>query len=186
MRLVIFMILWLVGFGNTDPDVVLPAKWAVKIESNNFENLYKVCDDVYRSEQPSSSAMKEAETLGIRSVLNLRTAHDNARHLKNCDLEALGYPIHTKGICHKDLVESLKVIRAAKKPILVHCWHGADRTSAIIAAYRMIEMKWTKEEAIAEFRNGGFGFHEDWFPNIIQLIEDLDVEQLKRDLNSPS
>ncbi|MDA9563362.1 dual specificity protein phosphatase family protein [Flavobacteriales bacterium] len=186
MGLLTCILLFIVGFGEPEPDVVSSAKWAVKIESDNFENLFKVCDDIYRSEQPSSAAMIEAQSLGIKSVFNLRTAHGDARHLKNSKLQALEYPIHTKGICYADLVESLRVIREAKKPVLVHCWHGADRTSAIIAAYRLIEMKWTKEEAIAEIRNGGFGFHEDWFPNIIQLIEDLDVEKLKRDLNSPS
>jgi len=38
---------------------------------------------------------------------------------------------------------------------------------------------WTKDEAIAEMTQGGFGFHEVW-QNLVEYLRDLDVEKLKR------
>jgi tyrosine-protein phosphatase SIW14 len=77
----------------------------------------------------------------------------------------------------------LKVIIKSEKPVLLHCKHGSDRTGCIVAAYRMAISGWTKEEAIREFREGGFGYHENWYPNILRLINSMDIEQLKKDIN---
>ncbi len=49
----------------------------------------------------------------------------------------------------------------------------------MIAVYRIIVQGWTKEEAIQEFAEGGFGFHRE----IIMLpywLNILDVEGIRR------
>ena len=51
----------------------------------------------------------------------------------------------------------------------------ADRTGTVCAVYRVAVDGWTKEEAIREMREGGFGFHEVW-KNLPRWIEGLDVE----------
>jgi len=51
-----------------------------------------------------------------------------------------------------------------------------------MAAYRIIKCGWTKEEAIKELREGGFGYHEKAYPNIIRLVNSLDIEKLKKDI----
>lgn len=51
----------------------------------------------------------------------------------------------------------------------------------MVAAYRIANQGWTKEKSIDEFLNGGFGYHEKWFPNILTLLHSLDVEKLKID-----
>jgi tyrosine-protein phosphatase SIW14 len=66
--------------------------------------------------------------------------------------------------------------------LLLHCKQGSDRTGYIVAAYRMAVMNWTKEEAIREFKKGGYGYHEAAFPNIVRLLEALDIERLKLDI----
>ena len=49
--------------------------------------------------------------------------------------------------------------------------------------YRIIVQGWTKEEAIREMMEGGFGFHEIW-DNLPAWIDQLDVESLKKDLRA--
>jgi len=85
-------------------------------------------------------------------------------------------------ISYTDIVAGMRVIKSAKKPALVHCKHGADRTGCIVAIYRIVNCGWTRENAIKEFRYGGFHYHEKSFPNILQLLETVDIAQLKKDL----
>ncbi|MEM6543138.1 MAG: protein tyrosine phosphatase, partial [Bacteroidota bacterium] len=64
-----------------------------------------------------------------------------------------------------------------------HCWHCSDRTGAISAAYRIVFEDWEKEEAIKELRKEEFGYHENWYPNVMDLLRDLDVDALKKELD---
>ena len=75
---------------------------------------------------------------------------------------------------------ALRQFRAAPKPVLVHCWHGSDRTGSVVAAYRIAFQNWTPAAALDELRHGGYGYHEKWFPNIIALFEKLDAAELRR------
>jgi protein-tyrosine phosphatase len=71
----------------------------------------------------------------------------------------------------------------SKKPALVHCLHGSDRTGAVVAAYRMTYENWSKEDAIAEFKEERFGYHEKWFPTILEVLQSIDIDSLKSDVN---
>lgn len=48
------------------------------------------------------------------------------------------YELRAGNIHDKGIIDALKVIKDAPKPILVHCLHGSDRTGAVIAMYRII------------------------------------------------
>ena len=47
------------------------------------------------------------------------------------------------------------------------------------AIYRIVEQGWSKEDAIAEMTQGGFGYHPIW-SNLIRYIENMDVAEIKR------
>lgn len=158
-----------------------PSIWAQKVYDVGLDNIYKVDRNLYRSEQLHAESMLAIEKLGIKTVLNLRrTKKDKVR---NTSLILEQVRINTSTISYNDVVKSLQIIDGAKKPVLVHCWHGSDRTGCIVAAYRMVYNDWTKEQAIQELIEGGYGYHKKWFPNIIELLNSLDVEKLKHDVN---
>ena len=71
--------------------------------------------------------------------------------------------------------------RPENGPFLIHCQHGADRTGLMSAMYRIIEQGWTKEAAIREMIEGGYGYHPMW-RNIIRYIEQVDVEKIRKAL----
>ena len=50
------------------------------------------------------------------------------------------------------------VLDASKRPVLVHCAHGEERTGAVIAAYRVVAEGWEPAAAEAEAIRLGFGF----------------------------
>ena len=161
-----------------------PSEWSGKLTVNTLENLYKVDDNLFRSEQPNASDMKALEQFGVKTVLNLRRVQDDNREAKNASLILHHIPINTFKMSYEELLQSVRMIQNADKPVLVHCLHGSDRTGVVVAAYRMTTQGWTKEAAIKEFKEGGDGYHDGWFPNLVELLETLDVQKLKTDLSS--
>ena len=152
------------------------------INSPNFKNLYKVTTGIYRSDQPSKKGMEELEKLGIKTILNLRNHRNDNMESRKTALILRRVKINAWKMDYSQLVEALKIMKNSEKPILVHCLHGSDRTGAVIAGYRIAYENWTKEEAISEFREEKYGFHEEMFPNILDLLEQVDSVKLKEDL----
>ena len=82
----------------------------------------------------------------------------------------------------QQLLEALTLIKNRKGPLLIHCWHGSDRTGATVAAYRLVFQNWSKEQAIDEMVNGGYGYHAGIYPNLLELINKLDVAKIRKQL----
>lgn len=101
---------------------------------------------------------------------------------KRLDLNIRHMPIKTRKMTEADLVDALDFIDDTHYNTIVHCKHGSDRTGAVIAAYHVIYNNWSKESAIEEMRNPKFGYHEKLFPNLVGLIENLDIEGVRDEL----
>jgi protein tyrosine/serine phosphatase len=144
-------------------------------------NLHKVDDVLYRSAQPTASGMKELKKVGIKTVVNLRSFHSDRDEIGDTEL---GYEHLYMKAWHPERKEAVRFLQLVtdpeRVPVLVHCQHGADRTGTLCAIYRIVIQKWTKEEAIREMTEGGFGFHEVWI-NLPDWIDDLDAETLEKE-----
>ncbi|MEJ1972009.1 MAG: dual specificity protein phosphatase family protein [Lacunisphaera sp.] len=137
-------------------------------------------DELYRCEQPRKADIADLRALGVRSILNLRNYHTNSAAFEVAGFKLFVEPMKADKITVDNLVSALRQFRAAPKPVLVHCWHGSDRAGSVVAAYRIVFQNWTPAAALDELRQGGFGFHERWFPNIVALFEKLDAAELRR------
>jgi protein tyrosine/serine phosphatase len=153
--------------------------WATKVENGYLNNLYKINDSVYRSEQPGREGFNFINTLGIKSVLNLRNRHSDAALLNNKELTGYHIKIETKDFSDSEIIESLKIIKTAYKPILIHCRFGSDRTGVVSAMYRIVFENWTKEKALDELKNGNYGFHKQ-FKNIPGYIMNVNTDSIKK------
>lgn len=163
-----------------------PSEWAERIELRGFNNLFKIDEDLYRAEQPNTKDMLVLQQFGIKSILNLRLIQNDNYEARKTFLKLNHVSVNTFKMSYNQVLESIRIIDSAEKPILIHCLHGSDRTGVVVAVYRIVKQGWAKEEAIAEFAQGGYGYHESWFPNLVLLIEDLDVEKLQLDLAADS
>lgn len=139
-----------------------------KIESDSFKRLYQLNDSIYRSEQPSRKGFLELQELGIQTSITFRRNKDDTKKARLTELELVHIPLKTAELTEEDIIAALRAIQIAQKPVLVHCWHGSDRTGAITAAYRVIFENWSKEDAINELRRPELGYHENWYPNVVE------------------
>jgi protein tyrosine/serine phosphatase len=180
LRLVILVLALTGGLSASTAPRTRPAEWAPPLIETSLENVYRVSNDLYRCEQPTTRDIADLKTLGVHTLLNLRRYHTDSKEFAAAGFTLLANPIDAGDVTEDYLVATLRQFRAAPKPVVVHCWHGSDRTGVFVAAYRIVFDGWTREAAIDEFRHGGYGFHEKWYPNLIALLEKLDAEKLRQ------
>jgi len=154
-----------------------PLTWAQPVLGMTLGNVFKVSDDLYRSEQPDREHLPELRRLGIRAVLNLREYHDDADEIRDDGIALFRVAMNAGDMDPAKLAQAMAIIRTAPKPILIHCWHGSDRTGAVVASYRMLIQHWEREAAIDEFKHGGFGYHETWYPNIESYLRTMPLDR---------
>lgn len=155
-----------------------PEKWAKHVPSATLKNWYQMDADVYRSEQPTRRGFEEIRDRGIKSIVNLRDSHSDAKLVEGLGLGLAEIPMSAWSFSADDVVKALRAIRAAPKPVLFHCQHGSDRTGLIAAMYRIVFQGWPKDEALAELKGGGFGFHW-YYMNIPAYIRRVDVAKIR-------
>jgi|MudIll2142460700_1097286.scaffolds.fasta_scaffold50607_2 protein tyrosine/serine phosphatase len=158
-----------------------PSTWAVQMKSTcHVPNFYKINDNLYRSAQPTAIGMEQLKQMGIKTIINLRTFHSDTDEIGSTGL--LNERLHVKNwhIEDEDVIKVMRILANRENgPYLIHCHYGADRTGVMCAMYRIIYQGWTKEEAIDEMVNGGYGFYNLW-TNIIHYIQSADIDKLKK------
>ena len=166
------------GYCNADGETSRPAIWAVAQQAEGLNNFFMLDQKVYRAAQPDAEGFASLQALGIRNILNLREYHSDD------DLAPSGFKLHrvkirTTKITTAQVIAALRIIRDSEGPILIHCWHGADRTGLISAMYRILFQGWSKADAIDELINGGYGYNALFFSNIPEFINSADIEAIR-------
>jgi protein tyrosine phosphatase (PTP) superfamily phosphohydrolase (DUF442 family) len=157
-----------------------PAHWAIPMQMVGVPNLHKVSDTLYRSAQPSAEGMKNLKAMGIETVINLRSFHSDRDEIGDTALASESISMKAWHAEEEDAVKFLQIVTNPKRgPVLVHCQHGSDRTGTMCALYRVAVQGWSKEEALKEMTQGGFGFHGIW-ENLVQWIDGQDIERIKK------
>jgi protein tyrosine phosphatase (PTP) superfamily phosphohydrolase (DUF442 family) len=174
----VFMLAWVAG---ADPLIAnRPKTWAQPVKLAGVPNLCRVSDALYRGDQPSSLGMEHLKKLGIKTILNLRSFHSDRDEIGETGLAYEHIYMKAWHPEEEDMVRFLKIVTDPKRaPVLVHCQHGADRTGTMIAVYRIAVQGWSKDEAVREMTQGGFGFHQTW-SNLPRFIQKLDIDRIKR------
>ena len=163
-----------------------PTHWAKEL--NRAENFYQISADVFRSEQPDVNLVPQLKQNRIDVVINLRSRDLDSTQLKDQNLKLIHIPINTWSINREDLLQVMFEIQQAKafeQKILIHCYHGSDRTGASIAMYRIIFENWSTQDALDEMKYGGYGFHPIWI-NIEKIFTPENIKWIREQLSNPS
>jgi protein tyrosine phosphatase (PTP) superfamily phosphohydrolase (DUF442 family) len=160
-----------------------PAEWATAVDGTCVKNLYKIEDGLYRGAQPNAEGFKELCGLGVKAILDVAGgAGDDALVAKD-SVKLFHVPMRAWGLRDDRVLEALRVMTdPANRPLLIHCQHGADRTGALVALYRVVVQGWTKEKAVEEMNRGGY-HHSSLWRNLDDYVMKADVETLRKALN---
>ena len=119
-----------------------------------WNNFHKVCDEVYRANQPSPSHLKSYKDKGIKAVLNLRGFSQQSYALFEEDscgklgLALVSVPFSGSYAPQPEkLLEIIDIMDKIPKPFVLHCKSGADRAGLVSAMYLIIKKKLAVSEA---------------------------------------
>jgi protein tyrosine/serine phosphatase len=170
-----------------------PANWASSVAGvEGLGNLFQVSPELYRSKQPSPQALKNI-LAGKPFVDGGAPVHTIVELLatRDVDGEVLGdsSAVHHEWLKFspfspkdQDVLTFLRIVTdKASQPVLVHCAQGSDRTGMMVAIYRIVVQGWSKEDALKEMVDGGYGFHSFW-QDLVRYVQKLDVDALKMQL----
>jgi protein tyrosine/serine phosphatase len=183
--IILFAVIFYIAPGHETstpvPQSERPLTWAQPLTESKIGNFHKVTDGVYRGDRPTAEDLKELQTRGIKTLLDLETFHTDRYVIaeSKTNFKFLHVRMNAWDIDDEDIVTALDILTDKNNyPIYVHCKHGSDRTGVVIAMYRIVVQGWSKEDAIAEMKGGGYGFHLIW-ENIPEYIQKVDVEKIK-------
>ncbi|WP_454867255.1 phosphatase domain-containing protein [Pseudomonas farris] len=154
-----------------------PAEWAQSVEVQY--NLYQMSPTLYRSALPDRGAVPLLKRLKVATVINFLPESDS-RWLSTPGIAQVQLPYRTNHVDDADVLKALRTIQTAeaKGPVLMHCKHGSDRTGLMAAMYRVVVQGWSKEEALNEMTQGGFG-DSTHFKEGVRYMMQVDVDKLR-------
>ena len=161
--------------GDTAPS--RPAEWAQPVEVQY--NLFQMTPTLYRSALPDSGAVSLLEKLKVGTVISFLPESDSS-WLSAPGIALVELPYRTNHVDDADILKSLRAIQSAEAngPVLMHCKHGSDRTGLIAAMYRVIVQGWSKEDALSEMTEGGFG-DSTHFRDGVRYMMRADIDKLR-------
>ena len=126
----------------------------------NLRDFGEVTPTLYRGAQPTKKGFRMLSRMGINIVIDLRGNRKSERKF----VEGLGMqyiPMGWECSFPKDKTFARFLMLLQQNPdkkVFVHCRVGDDRTSMMIASYRMAEQGWSAERAKLEMEDFGFSF----------------------------
>jgi len=160
------------------------ARWAVPVERPGLPNLYRVTENLYRGADPTAKGIRALRAMGVRTIVNLCSTDSDLLDIRKTPI---GYEHIWFRLVHPETEDVVRFLRIAtdhaRTPVFVHCRRGADRTGLMCAAYRIVVCGWTKDQAIREMTEGGFGFDRN-LKYMVDFVRNLDAGDLKRQIRS--
>lgn len=154
-----------------------PTEWAQPVEVQY--NLFQMSPTLYRSALPDGGAVPLLKQLKVATVINFLPEADS-QWLAASGIHQVQLPYRTNHVDDSDVLKALRAIQAAEAngPVLMHCKHGSDRTGLMAAMYRVVVQGWSKEDALSEMTQGGFG-ESGHFKDGIRYMMQADVDKLR-------
>ena len=131
-----------------------------------IKNFYQVDQRVYRGGQPTKEGFDYLTKLGVKTVIDLREADrrskDEERFVTSAGMKYVNVPMTgLKAPTDEETSKILAILEnQATGPVFVHCKRGADRTGAVIAAYRIDHDGWDNAKALKEAIDRGMSFFQ--------------------------
>ena len=175
-----------------------------------FSNLHQISPEIWRANQPSPKKVVEyAETLGIRTILNLRGESTKGYYLlekeacEKAGITLVDFQVFSRDTPTKEALFAAKdLFESIEYPALMHCKSGADRAGLMSVLYKLLREKVPFEQAVEQLslkylhvKHGKTGMldaffqayadynagraPEDWKPFLDWVSDDYDRMEVK-------
>jgi protein tyrosine/serine phosphatase len=140
--------------------------FATRLEIAGVSNAAQIVSGVYRGAQPTEVGFRALKALGVRTVISLRSLHDETDVVRAAGLKTVRIPLQAdirgaRPPSPEEIRRFLSIVMDSRQqPVFFHCAQGEDRTGTMCAIYRMEIDGWAPEDAYAEMEY--FGFNHIW------------------------
>lgn len=156
--------------------------WPVFAASPGIKNFHQVDERLYRGGQPTDEGFGELAKMGVKTIIDLREA--GKRSLKEASIVAAAgmqyINVPMTGLTAPTEAEMAKILGILENEgagaVFVHCQRGADRTGAVIAAYRIDHDHWENDRALIEADAMGMSFFQLPRKNFIRSFQARTME----------
>jgi protein tyrosine phosphatase (PTP) superfamily phosphohydrolase (DUF442 family) len=112
----------------------------------------QVSECLFRGGQPNARQLQLLRKLGVDNVINLRSGSGNERDAEEKEAKRLGmtwhnYPFNATFGASVDLIKTIVASIDPHHVTYVHCHVGRDRTSLVIAMWRVMVDHWEPDKA---------------------------------------
>lgn len=146
-----------------------------------IRNFRQVDQHVYRGGQPTADGLKYLAQIGVKTVVDLRE-NDSRSLAEKQAVTSLGMQfvnVPMTGLTPPtpaQITEILGLLEEANGgAVYVHCRRGADRTGAVIAAYRIDHDRWDNVRALKEAMADGMSFFQWPRQNFIRSFQPMTI-----------
>ncbi|MHC8346637.1 phosphatase domain-containing protein [Pseudomonas sp. RT6P73] len=151
--------------------------WAAPVDTTF--NLYQMTPTLYRSALPNTENLPLLQQLQVKTVVSFIKVND-ASWLGDALVKRVSIPLHADRVDDADVLRVLRTLQEAETngPVLMHCKHGRNRTGLMAAMYRTVVQGWSKEEALKEMQQGGYG-DPGQLEDAMHYVKNADITQLR-------
>ena len=146
--------------------------WLAAAQPPGIQKFEQINEHLYRGAQPAEAGFQALQKMGIHTVLDLRDRASETRWERHI-VESLGMrfltiPMDLHAPTDGEMAHVLTLLNASEGwPVFVHCEGGRDRTSAVIACYRIAHDGWDNQKAYNEARQHGISMRDVGLRNYI-------------------
>jgi tyrosine-protein phosphatase SIW14 len=131
-----------------------------------IRNFDEVNEHLYRGGQPTNAGFAYLAKVGVKTIVDLREPGERSK-AEERTVTALGMHyvnVPMTGLTAPSDAQSAKILGlledGSSGPVFVHCWRGADRTGAVIAAYHIDHDNWNNARALQDAKAHGMRFFQ--------------------------
>jgi protein tyrosine phosphatase (PTP) superfamily phosphohydrolase (DUF442 family) len=153
--------------------ISVPAAQSVTVQANPIDNFGEVTPKLWRGALPSEAALQYLAKHNFKTIVDLRVrySYKEEEQARRLGMTYVSLPFIIVMFPSKAEIHKFQEIADDPKTgkVFVHCLAGGDRTSVMIAIYRMQRQHWSYEKAHTEMVKYRF---LPWLLTLLQTVQE--------------
>lgn len=138
-------------------------------DAHELPNFHAVHSYLLRGGAPTPAGLRELKQMGVKTIIDLRRSEQNIKlesiYAAQLGMRYVSLPMGNFVPSSKKLGVFTRIVECAaadpaQAPVFLHCSHGSDRTSFMVALWRVQHDHWPVAQAAIEMVRQGFIVHK--------------------------